>query len=88
MSQEYTSSLLKDHNSKFLSKYSPRKSLQVCSSTIPLFSDKFKMHNTHQREIKNILLKTNNKWNRAIGNSVKELRVLQSGLGTLQYYLF
>ena len=60
---------MKDNTSKFPSKYSSRKSLQVCSSILSLFSDKFKI--THQQGIKNLLLKTNNKTNSAIGNSVK-----------------
>ena len=32
-----------------------------------------KIHNTHQREIKNLLLKTNNKRNTTIGNSLKKV---------------
>ena len=33
---------------------------------LPFFSDKIKIHNTHQQEIKNLLLKTNNKQNNEI----------------------
>ena len=36
-----------------------------------LFFDKFKIHNTHQPEIKNVLLKTSNKENSTIDNSLK-----------------
>ena len=64
ISQEHVSRLMKDNNSKFPSKYPSQslESLQVCSSMLSFFlcSDKFKIHNTHQREIKN-LLKTNSK---------------------------
>ena len=67
----YVSCLMKDNTSKFPSKYSFRKSLQVCSSMLSLFSDKFKIHITYQQGIKNLLLKTNNKINSAISNSVK-----------------
>ena len=52
MSKEHVSRLMKDKNSKFLSKYSSRKSLRVCSYMLPFFSDKFKIHYTHQWEIK------------------------------------
>ena len=45
---------MKDNNSKSPSKYFSRKSLQVCSSMLPLFSDKFKVHNTYQQEKKSI----------------------------------
>ena len=64
---------MKDNNSKFPGKYYSRESLQVCSSMFPFFSYNFKIHNTHQREIKNLLLKTNNKQNSAIDNLVKEV---------------
>ena len=50
--------------------YITRTSLQVCSM-LPLFFDKFKIHNTHQPEIKNVLFKTSNKQNSTIDNSLK-----------------
>ena len=40
---------------------------------LPLFSFKIKIHNTRQREIKILLLKTNNKRNTTIDNSVKKV---------------
>ena len=72
-SHKHVSRLKKDYNLKFPSKYSSRKSLQVCSSTLPVLSDKIKIHNKHQPAIKNLLLKTSNKQNTTIGNSVKKL---------------
>ena len=63
---------MEDNNWKFPPKDFSRKYLQVCLPILPVFSDKFKIHNTHQREIENILLKTNNKRNSTIGDSVKK----------------
>ena len=63
---------MKDNNSKFPLKYSSSKSLQFCSYMFRLFSDKFKIHNTHSRN-KNILLKTNKKRNSTTGSSVKRV---------------
>ena len=71
-SQEHEPCLIKNNNSKCPSKYSSRKSLQVSSCMLPLFCHMFKIHNTHQQEIKNLLLKTNNKRNSTIGNLVKK----------------
>ena len=61
VSEEYLSRLMKVDNLKLPSNYSSRKSVQVCSSMLPLFPDKFKIHNTHHQGIKNQLLKANNK---------------------------
>ena len=63
---------MKDNNLNFPSKYFSRKPLQVCSSMLPLFYDKFKIRDAPKREIKNLLLKTNNKQNRTISNSVEK----------------
>ena len=63
---------MKDNNSKFPSNCSSRKSLQVCSSMLPLFPDKFKIHSTYQQRIKNLLLKTNYKRNITTCNSLKK----------------
>ena len=63
---------MKDNNWKFPPTDFSRKYLQVCLPMLPIFSDKFKIHNTHQREIENILLKINNKRNSTIGDSVKK----------------
>ena len=73
ISQEHVLRLMKDNNSKFPSKCHSEKSLQVCSSMLPLFSYKIKIHNIHQRQIKNLLLKTNNKRNTTIDNSIKKV---------------
>ena len=40
---------------------------------LSLISYKIKIQNTHQREIKNLLLKTDNKRNTTINNSVKKV---------------
>ena len=69
---------MKDDNSKFPWKYSSQslESLQVCSSMLSFFSAlislKYTIHNTNQQAIKHLLLKTNNKRNRTIGNSVEK----------------
>ena len=81
ISKEHVSRLMKDKNPKFPSKYSSRKSLQVSSYMLPLFSDKYAVHTNK----KDLLLKTKNKRNSKMGNSVKKLRILQSGLVSLQY---
>ena len=51
--------------------YITRTSLQVFLSMLPLFFDKFEIYKTHQPEIKNVLLKTSNKQNSTIDNSLK-----------------
>ena len=82
ISKEHVSRLMKDKNPKFPSKYSSRKSLQVSSYMLHLFSDKYTIHTNKKKDL---LLKTNNKRNSKMGNSVKKLRILQSGLVSLQY---
>ena len=79
---------MKENSKKFPSKYLSRKPTQVYSSMVPLFSDKFKIYNTHQRELKNLLLKTNNKLNRATGNSVKNPDIpIRSWIATILSFL-
>ena len=80
ISKEHVFRLMKDP--KFSSKYSSRKSLQVFSYMLPLFSDKYTIHTNKKKDL---LLKTNNKRNSKLGNSVKKLWILQSGLASLQY---
>ena len=46
---------------------------------LPLFSAKFKIHSTHQRGIKNLSLKKDNKQN-SWQFCKKKLRILQSNL--------
>ena len=82
ISKGHVSRLMKDNNAKFPSNYSSRKSLQVYSYMLPLFSDKYTIHTNKK---KNLSLKTNNKQNSTMGNLVKKLRILQSGLVSLQY---
>ena len=75
---EQASGLIEDDNSKFPWKYSSQslEFLQVCSSMLSFFSAlislKYTIHNTNQQAIKHLLLKTNNKRNRTIGNSVEK----------------
>ena len=80
ISKEHVFRLMKDP--KFSSKYSSRKSLQVFSYMLRLFSDKYTIHTNKKKDL---LLKTNNKRNSKLGNSVKKLWILQSGLVSLQY---
>ena len=80
ISKEHVFRLMKDP--KFSSKYSSRKSLQVFSYMLRLFSDKYTIHTNKKKDL---LLKTNNKRNSKLGNSVKRLWILQSGLVSLQY---
>ena len=80
ISKEHVFRLMKDP--KFSSKYSSRKSLQVFSYMLRLFSDKYTIHTNKKKDL---LLKTNNKRNSKLGNSVKKLWILQSGLASLQY---
>ena len=80
ISKEHVFRLMKDP--KFSSKYSSRKSLQVFSYMLRLFSDKYTIHTNKKKDL---LLKTNNKRNSKLGNSLKKLWILQSGLVSLQY---
>ena len=80
ISKEHVFRLMK--GPKFSSKYSSRKSLQVFSYMLRLFSDKYTIHTNKKKDL---LLKTNNKRNSKLGNSVKKLWILQSGLVSLQY---
>ena len=79
---------MKGNISKFPSKYSSRESLQVYSSMLPLFYDMFKIQNTHQRKLKNVLLKTADKRNSTIGNSVKKVTVCNQVLDRYNTNLF
>ena len=54
---------------------------------LPLFSDNFKIRDIHQREIKNLLLKTDNKRNRNISNSVKATDIAVRSWITTIYFL-
>ena len=79
----HVSRLMKNNNSKFHSRYFSRKSLQVRSSMLPLFSDKFKIRDTHQREIKNLLFKTNNKRNIIIESEILFKKVTDFAIRSL-----
>ena len=85
--REHVSRLMKDNNSKFPSKYYSEKSLQVCSSLLPLFFYKIKIHKKRQREIKSLLLRTNNRQNTTINNSVKKVMdiAIRSWISTILF---
>ena len=52
---------------------------------LPLFSYKIKIHNTRQQEIKNLLLKTNNKQSTTIDNSAKLDIAIRSWIATILF---
>ena len=86
-SQEYASCWMKDSNSKFPPKYSSR---NLFKSAHPCFlSSVINLRCTAQQEIKSLLLKTNNKRNSAINNSVKKVMdiAIRSCIATILIFL-